>query len=126
VRLVESRDGGRTWSRERVAVRGPGTPHLPALAVGADGSVAMTTYHLRGARLEVRVHLRRPGGRFRARRLTAFAIAGAPRAGDDRFLADYTGLVAVPGGFVAAYVVAGGAARSGPSDVAVVRLRVAR
>ncbi len=126
VRLAESRDGGRTWTRERAVVRGPGTPFLPAVAVGRDGTVAMTTHHLRGRRVEVRAHLRGSGGRWRARRLTSFALAGAPRAGADRFLADYTGLVAVPGGFVAAYVVAGGAARSGPSDVAVQRLRAVR
>jgi len=123
IRLAESRDGGRTWSRTRDVVRGPGTPFLPAVARHANGTLALTTYHLvTGRRAEVRLHLRSPGGRWRNQRLASFSLTRAPRAGSNRFLADYTGLVATPGGFVAAYPVAGARARSGPSDVEVVRI----
>jgi hypothetical protein len=115
----------------RVAVatsqgRGPGTPFLPALARHADGTLALTTYHLlSGRRAEVRLHLR-TGGRWRNERLASFSLAPAPRAGSNRFLADYTGLVATRDGFVAAYPVAGGRARNGPSDVEVVRIALRR
>jgi hypothetical protein len=125
IRVTESRDAGRSWSRARTAVRGPGTPFLPAPAVHANGTIGMTSYRLRARRrAEVWFHHRRPGRSWRSRRLTAFSLREAPRAGRDRFLADYTGLVATAEGFVAAYVVAGAAARNGPSDVAVVRVRL--
>jgi hypothetical protein len=128
VRAV-SRDGGRSWSRGDVVLRRPGAVLTPVLAAGPDGSLGLSwTEAGRGAglrRAEVMFAASRDGGRsWRARALVGpFDLRRAPRAGRARFLGDYAGMAAVPGGFAIAVAVAPPSARRGRADVVLARVR---
>jgi photosystem II stability/assembly factor-like uncharacterized protein len=129
-----SRDGGRTWSPPTVVLRRPGRMFTPELAAAPGGTLGVSwTEVARGP------SARRPlttegyfasspdGGRtWRARPIVGpFDLRRAPRAGRARFLGDYTGLVAVRGGFGVLTAVAPPTAVHGRSDVVFVRVRVA-
>ena len=130
---VVSRDGGRTWSPATVVLRRPGRLFIPALAAAPDGTLGVSwTEAAKG----------RPAGRplttegyfasspdggltWDVRRIVGpFDLRRAPRAGRARFLGDYTGLVAVRGGFGMLTAVAPPTAVRGRSDVVYVTVRV--
>jgi len=128
VRAV-SRDDGRTWSAGRVVLTRRGAAMTPAVAVAPDGTLGLSwTEILPGRRGETSVVFavsRDTGRTWRTRRLVGpFDLRRAPRAGRARFLGDYTGLVALRGGFGVLVAVAPPSARRGRSDVVFARVRV--
>jgi photosystem II stability/assembly factor-like uncharacterized protein len=130
---VVSRDGGRTWSPATVVLRRPGRMFTPELAAAPGGTLGVSWTEVAAGSAA-----RRPlttdayfasspdGGRtWRARRIAGpFDLRRAPRAGRARFLGDYTGLVAVRGGFGVLTAVAPPTAVRGRSDVVFVRVHV--
>ena len=132
--LTDSADGGRRWTTPR-AITGRGTQaFMPALSAAPDGTLALSYYDFRRDRrrdrvLTTDVWLREPhdgGATWHESRLAGpfdmrtAPVAGLPTgAGRHRalFLGDYTGLVAVPGGFGAALPLARPLARHGRSDI---------
>jgi hypothetical protein len=128
--ISRSRDAGRTWSRPGTVARLGSQAFLPNVAVMPDGTVGVTFDDFRNdrpgdGRLSTDVwfrhshdggrswrerHLAGPFDMLTASRTSSTAIAG-------RFVGDYQGLVALPGGFGAVFAQARPAARVGPSDV---------
>jgi hypothetical protein len=126
--VARSSDGGRRWSRPRVAVGGTTHAFTPSLAITPGGVVGVTAYRFRArGRADVVASLSADGGRtWRLRRLSSpFSLRRSPRAHADlRFLGDYTGLAADAGGFSAAPALGPPLARSGRSDVFFARVPV--
>jgi hypothetical protein len=129
-----SRDGGRTWSPATVVLRRPGRMFTPALAAAPGGTLGVSwteVAHGPAARRPLTTDgyfaSSPDGGRtWRARPIVGpFDLRRAPRAGRARFLGDYTGLVAVRGGFGVLTAVAPPTAVHGRSDVMFVRVSVA-
>jgi len=122
--VSRSRDGGRTWTRGRVVVRRPGRVLTPTLAATSDGTLGASWTEVAGDRAEVVFAASKDRGRtWRTRRLIGpFDLRAAPRAGRSRFLGDYAGLAAVPGGFGVLVAVAPPSARRGRSDVVFARV----
>ena len=126
VRAV-SRDDGRTWSPARVVLARPGDVMTPVVATAPNGTLGLSWTETAGRnRAFVAFASSRNAGRtWRTRRLVSpFDLRRAPRAGHARFLGDYAGLAAVPGGFGVLVAVAPPAARRGRSDVVFARIRV--
>jgi len=127
VQLVHSTDGGRTWSRP---VRVNGAPQAeaftPAVAVNADGVVAVTYYDIRTLQSGNTTSLPtstwlatspRGGGQFTERQIAApFDLLAAPFAGGF-FLGDYEGLSASGDDFRALFVAANSGRPADPTDV---------
>jgi hypothetical protein len=128
-----SRDGGRTWSPARVVLARRGDVMTPVVAAAADGALGLSWTEVAPRRRRERTlstavafALSRDTGRtWRTRRLLGpFDLRRAPRAGRARFLGDYAGIAAVPGGFGILVAVAPPSARRGRSDVVFARVRV--
>lgn len=103
VLLTRSDDGGRTWSEPQRVSDGPGDApsYTPALAVNADGRVAITYYSLRNDPtrqflVDLYVTTSKDGRTFGASRRvssTSFDVRFAAMA-QELFLGDYMGLAA--------------------------------
>ncbi len=127
VAISRSADSGDHWSQPlRV-----NAPHgvagvLPAIAVGGDGSVAVSYLDWRalqpqeGHTLPARYWLEISDDRaanFRERALSsAFDLMAAPDA-SGKFVGDYTGLVRCPQGFCAAYATTNSDQPDNPTDI---------
>jgi hypothetical protein len=123
VAVVRSLDGGRSWSRPRVALRHRGTVFAPALVAGGGGGELALSYYAvsrDGRRAAFWIARSHDGVGWTRRRVAApFPLRAAPVSGREAFLGDYTGLAAVPGGFAAAFAAAPPVASAGRSDVVV-------
>ena len=123
--LARSLDAGRTFEPPIRVGRARARPFTPVVAAG-DAGIAVSYYDLRQDRRGDR-HLtttfwlaqsRDGGATWSATPLgRPFDLLRAPRTGGALFLGDYTGLVALPGGFGSAFVAARPLARGGRSDV---------
>jgi len=125
VRTV-SRDDGRTWSPGRVVLARRGTVMTPAGAAAPNGTLGLSWTEAAREKAEIMFAQSTDAGRtWRARGIIGpFDLRRAPRAGRARFLGDYAGLAAVPGGFGILVAVAPPVARHGRSDVIFARVRV--
>jgi hypothetical protein len=127
IQLVHSADGGRTWSRP---VRVNGAPRVlaftPAVAVNADGVVAVSYYDIRTLQpgntttLPTSTWLAtspRGGEHFTERRIAApFDLLSAPNAGG-YFVGDYEGLSATGTAFRPLFVETNPGQPANPTDV---------
>lgn len=130
-----SDDDGATWSAPREVAMPRAQAFLPAVAIGRDGSIGVLYDDTREDRpgdrqltTDVWLDVSRDGGRtWRERRVSgpfdALAASETSSTGvAGHFLGDYQGIVALPGGFGAAYPVSGRAGIQGPSDILFARL----
>ena len=112
--IVESRDGGATWSEARRVSDGPdASPVFTVTLAAAGGSVGVGYYSLRNdpardAGVDVYLNVSTDGGAtyLPAVRVTreSFDARFAARAGSSRFLGDYIGLAASQGSFGVVWV----------------------
>jgi photosystem II stability/assembly factor-like uncharacterized protein len=123
--LARSSDGGRSFARPVRVARAGARPFTPVVAAGPAG-IAVSFYDLRRERrgdraltTTFRLAQSRDGGATWQETLLGrpFDLRRAPRSGGELFLGDYTGLVALPDGFGAAFTASRPLARGGRSDV---------
>ena len=123
---ARSDDAGLHWRKPHVAVRERAAAFLPTLAVAGDSTVGMLWYDLRhyasgSARLDTDVWFstsRDRGAHWKERHAAGpFDLRSAPSTRIGPFIGDYMGLVGLPDGFGAAFVMARPQTRNGPTDV---------
>jgi hypothetical protein len=124
--LARSPDGGRSWLPAQVVVREPAQTFLSAVSVGADGAVAVSWYDFRnhqpgGSQLTTDLWLavsRDRGTSWSTRHVAGpFDMRQAVPAFQGRFVGDYYGLTALPGGFGLLYAMARDQSRRGDTDI---------
>jgi hypothetical protein len=108
-----SHDGGVTWTRPGPAVQQPAQAFMPTLAVAGDGTVGLLWYDFSpfragSGRLDTEVRLstsRDHGQTWSTRHVDGpFDLRAAPASNLGPFVGDYQGLVGLPAGFGALYV----------------------
>ena len=123
---ARSDDAGRSWRQPQLAVREPWEAFLPTVAVAGDGTLGMLWYDLRHYRrgsgsldTDVWFSISSDRGSHWSERHAAgpFDLRAAPASRYGPFIGDYMGLVGLPGGFGAAFVMSRPASRHGPTDV---------
>jgi hypothetical protein len=137
VLVARSDDGGRTWTAPSVVTDQPTQSFVPALAVAADGTVGVTWDDFRSdtrgdEQLTTEVWFAESHDRGASWQQTQvagpFDMLTAPPTGSTgilgRFVGDYQGLVALPGGFGAVFAQAKPQATAGPTDVFFARIRL--
>jgi hypothetical protein len=135
IRLVRSDDHGVSWS-EPIVVRASGTQMMiPTLATAADGTIAVTYYDIRNdaladPALSTDLWVSQSSDRGVVWKEThvagPFDLRQAARRlipAEGLMVGDYAGLVAVPDGFAASFVLAGEPATAGASDIFFARIR---
>jgi hypothetical protein len=124
--VARSDDAGTTWRAAQVVVREQAEAFLPALAVAGDGVLGMLWFDFRHyvegrAALETDVWFSTSSdrGAHWAERHAAgpFDLRSAPASRLGPFIGDYMGLVGLPDGFAAVFVMARPRSRNGPTDV---------
>jgi hypothetical protein len=129
VMIVRSADLGHTWSQPRQVARHPGAQE-PTIAVDRDGTIGITWYDNRrpgpGPHTDVWfAHSHDIGATWTETHLAGpFDLNTACCGADNPPLGAYEGLVAIPDGFAAAFIMAKPKATTGPSDVFFARIRV--
>lgn len=124
--IARSDDAGLHWRTQRVVVRERAQAFLPTLAVAGDGTLGMLWFDLRhytagSATLDTDVwfsssHDR--GSRWTERHAAGpFDLRAAPSTRFGPFIGDYMGLVGMPDGFAAMFVMARPQSRNGATDV---------
>ncbi|HET6873746.1 MAG TPA: sialidase family protein [Acidimicrobiales bacterium] len=112
--MASSRDGGRTWTSPQLVDQGGAAAFDPAIAVGGDGTVAVTYYRLEsppagGSTVPADYWARQlsPAGTWTSPSAVGggpFNLAAAPVVEGGYFLGDYQGLAGGTGGFNAVFV----------------------
>jgi hypothetical protein len=131
VKLAQSYDGGQTWGVRTAVPAGHGA-FAPTVALGKDGSLGLTYYDHRNQHAGASTNLTDTW--FRSSRDSVqwsethlgvtFDMNKAPttNGAGGQPLGDYFGLVAVPGGFAAAFTQGKPAATHGPTDIFYARM----
>jgi hypothetical protein len=132
IMLSRSSDGGVTWSQPAVVKQSPGQAFLPSLAVGADGTLAVTYDDTRNDKgtgtgddftTDVWFSISHDRGVTWTEHHLAgpFNMATAPESDSagvqGLFVGDYQGLTALPGGFGAVFAQGRPRAIHGPTDL---------
>ncbi|HET9848525.1 MAG TPA: sialidase family protein [Candidatus Dormibacteraeota bacterium] len=129
---VRSDDAGLHWRPAHIAVRERSAAFLPTLAVAGDGTLGMLWFDLRhyvasSPRLDTDVWFSSSGDRgahwMERHAAGPFDLRSAPSTRYGPFIGDYMGLVGLPDGFGAAFVMARPQSRNGPTDVFFTRIR---
>lgn len=129
---ARSDDAGLHWRASRVAVRERAAAFLPTLAVAGDGMLGMLWFDLRhyvrgSSRLDTDVWFSTSSDRGTHWKewhaAGPFDLRSAPSTRYGPFIGDYMGLVGLPDGFGAAFVMARPQSRNGPTDVFFTRIR---
>lgn len=123
---ARSDDAGRTWRPPQLAVREKAEAFLPAIAVAGDGTLGMLWFDLRhdragNASLDTDVWFSTSTDRgvrwSESHAAGPFDLRAAPASRLGPFIGDYMGLVGLPDGFGAAFVMSRPLSRLGPTDV---------
>lgn len=123
---ARSDDAGRNWRPALVAVREPPRAFLPTIAVAGDGTLGMLWFDLRhyragSASLDTDVWFSTSsdrGSHWTERHAAGpFDLRSAPSSRYGPFIGDYMGLVGLPDGFGAAFVMSRPMSRFGPTGV---------
>jgi hypothetical protein len=129
--VARSDDAGKTWRSPVVVVREKPEAFLPTIAVSGNGTVGMLWFDLRhyvsGSRaLNVDAWFsasRDRGAHWTARHAAGpFDLRSAPPSRYGPFIGDYMGLVGVPSGFIAVYVMSKPPSRDDPTAVFMSRI----
>lgn len=124
--MAASRDGGRTWTSPRKVLSQKSQVFLPEIAVAGDGTVGILWYDFenfqRGSgqlATDVWLSTSKDGGRSWSRRHIAGSFDMRQAIASDRgpFLGDYMGVVGLPHGFGASFVLSPPGARKGEDYV---------
>jgi hypothetical protein len=124
--VARSDDAGLHWRSPEVVVREKAEAFLPSLAVGGDGALGMLWFDLRhytagGTSLNTDVWFSTStdrGSHWRAVHAAGpFDLRSAPPSRLGPFIGDYMGIVGLPDGFGAAFIMAKPRSRNGPTDV---------
>lgn len=123
---ARSDDGGKNWRAPQVAVRERAESFLPTIAVSGDGTLGMLWFDLRhysagASSLSTDVWFSTStdrGAHWTERHAAGpFDLRAAPASQYGPFIGDYMGLVGLPDGFGAAFVMSAPPARNGKTDV---------
>ncbi len=124
--LARSDTAGKTWNKPAVVVREKAEAFLPTIAVSGSGTLGMLWYDLRhftadgtGLTTDVWFSTSTDRGAHWTERHAAgpFDLRSAPASRYGPFIGDYMGLVGVPTGFDAVFVMSRPQSRNGPTDV---------
>lgn len=137
VYVARSDDKGLTWTAPVAVTSKPTQAFIPALAISGDGAVGITWDDFRNDKRGDKelttdvwfAHSRDQGASWQETRVAGpFDMLTAPATGSTgivgRFVGDYQGLVALPGGFGAIFAMSKPAAAVGPSDVFFARIQL--
>jgi hypothetical protein len=126
IQMARSDDAGLHWRNPLPVVRERAEAFLPTIAVAGDGTLGMLWYDLRhyskdSARLDTDVWFsttKDRGSHWReAHAAGPFDLRTAPSSRFGPFIGDYMGLVGLPDGFGAVFVMAKPQSKNGPADV---------
>jgi hypothetical protein len=124
--VARSDDAGLHWRSPEVVVREKAEAFLPSLAVAGDGALGMLWFDLRhytagDTSLSTDVWFSTStdrGSHWRAVHAAGpFDLRSAPPSRLGPFIGDYMGMVGLPDGFGATFVMAKPRSRNGPTDV---------
>jgi Neuraminidase (sialidase) len=124
--VARSEDAGMHWRAPQVVVREKMPAFLPTLAVAGNGTLGMLWFDVRhfesgNATLDTDVWFstsRDRGTHWTERHAAGpFDLRAAPSSRLGPFIGDYMGLVGLPDGFAAVYVMSKPESRNGPTDV---------
>lgn len=124
--VARSDEAGQTWEAPHVVVRERPEVFLPTLAVSGDGTLGMLWFDLRhyadgAAALDTDVWYSASKDRgahwSESHAAGPFDLRQAPASRYGPFIGDYMGMVGLPDGFGAAFVMARPQSRNGPTDV---------
>lgn len=124
--IARSDEAGQSWEHPQVVVRERQEAFLPSLAVSGDGTLGMLWFDLRhdtASTESLTTDVWYSASKDRGahwRELHAagpFDLRQAPASRYGPFIGDYMGMVGLPDGFAAAFVMARPQSRNGPTDV---------
>ncbi|MDQ6713595.1 MAG: glycoside hydrolase [Candidatus Dormibacteraeota bacterium] len=124
--VARSEDAGVHWRQPQQAVREKAEAFLPTLAVAGDATVGLLWFDFRhfkqgSPRLDTDVWFstsRDRGVHWTERRAAGpFDLRAVPGSRTGPFIGDYMGLVGLPDGFAATFVLGKPLSRNGPTDI---------